>query len=291
MATQTPNYNFDLREGTDIFNPLSSNSNWESLDTLLKTIQETSGITTYTTTASANLLKLSGTPVANDTVFKFVAADNANTWTAASGGVINNIVGLNGVQMTIKGGNMYVAWINSANAMVCVVWPDVVNAQTFDGKGPDEWATKVQLDAVNTTAGNATQTAQAAATVANQALATAQAAGLTMKKVWTNPTGGSNVTPITLGTEYENAKFFLVMMKSEYAYDHGYTTCAVLANITGIKQPIVQFTTNSAGNLVFSVRGMTLNSDGTITVENGKLMGTSGDNNNVAFPTEIYAIS
>lgn len=175
MATNTPNYNFDLREGTDIFNPLSSNANWESLDTLLKTIQETGGITAYTTTASASLLKLSGTPKVNDTVFKFVAAGDANTWTGATGGVINNIVALDGKQVTIKGGNMYVAWINSANAMVVVAWPAVVDAQTFDGKGPAEWATKVQLDAVNQTAANATQTAQAAATVANQALDAANA--------------------------------------------------------------------------------------------------------------------
>lgn len=187
MATNTPNYNFDLREGTDIFNPLSSNANWESLDTLLKTIQETGGITTYTTTASASLLKLSGTPKVNDTVFKFVAAGDANTWTAATGGVINNIVALDGKQVTIKGGNMYVAWINSANAMVVVAWPAVVDAQTFDGKGPAEWATKVQLDAVNQTAANATTTAQAAATVANNALEVAQAAKSTPTLQWTNP--------------------------------------------------------------------------------------------------------
>lgn len=187
MSTQTPNYNFDLREGTDIFNPLSTNANWESLDTLLKTIQETGGITTYTTTASANLLKLSGTPAVNDTVFKFVAAGDANTWTGASGGVINKIIGLDGVQKKITGGNLYLAWVNAANSMVVVAWPDVVNAQTFDGKGPAEWATKAQLDTVNQTAANATQTAQAAQTVANNALAVAQAAGLKTTVLWTNP--------------------------------------------------------------------------------------------------------
>ena len=118
MATQTPNFNFDLRESADIFNPLSTNANFESLDTILENLQETGGITTYTTTAAANLLKLSGTPKVNDTVFKFVAAGDANTWTAGTGGVINNIVALDGKQATIKGGNMYVAWVNSANAMI-----------------------------------------------------------------------------------------------------------------------------------------------------------------------------
>lgn len=212
MATHTPSFNFDLRESADIFNPLSTNANFESLDTILKNLQETGGITTYTTTASANLLKLSGTPKVNDTVFKFVAAGDANTWTAATGGVVNNIVALDGKQATIKGGNMYVAWVNSANAMVCVAWPEVVDAQTFDGKGPSEWATKVQLDAVNETAGNATQTAQAAATVANNALEMAQASGMKMETVWEAPGDTSS----TMGTHAFDStpsfkpKFYLV---------------------------------------------------------------------------------
>lgn len=214
MATNTPNYNFDLREGSDIFNPLSSNANWESLDTLLKTIQETGGITTYTTTASADLLKLSGTPKVNDTVFKFVAAGNANTWTAATGGVVNKIVGLDGVQMTIKSGNMYVAWINSANSMVCVVWPEVVNAQTFDGKGPSEWATKVQLDAVNQTAANATQTAQAAATVANNALEKAEAAGMALEEIGSfdeDPSGTRYTYTVNLNKNANNYKAIIIV--------------------------------------------------------------------------------
>lgn len=196
MATQTPNFNFDLRESADIFNPLSTNANFESLDTILKNLQETGGITTYTTTASANLLKLSGTPKVNDTVFKFVAAGDANTWTAGTGGVINNIVALDGKQATIKGGNMYVAWINSANAMVCVAWPDVVDAQTFDGKGPNEWATSAQLQAVNETAGNATQTAQAAATVANNALETAQAGDGRLTRMRFTSVNSTNITVV-----------------------------------------------------------------------------------------------
>lgn len=195
MATQTPNFNFDLRESADIFNPLSTNANFESLDTILKNLQETGGIITYTTTAAANLLKLSGTPKVNDTVFKFVAAGDANTWTAATGGVVNNIVALDGKQKTVKAGELYVAFVNAANAMVVIAWPDVVNAQTFDGKGPAEWATKVQLDAVNQTAANATQTAQAAATVANNALAAAQAAGMKKTLVWSNRNPTDDYTP------------------------------------------------------------------------------------------------
>lgn len=177
MSTQTPNLNLDLREASDIFNPLSTNNNFETLDSVITEIRKKGGVPTYTTTASANLLKLSENPVPNETMFKFVAAGDANTWSYQE--TVNNIVALDGKQKTVKGGEMYVAWVNSANAMVVIAWPDVVNAQTFDGKGPAEWASKAQLDAVNQTAANATTTAQAAVTVANNALEVAQKAGLT----------------------------------------------------------------------------------------------------------------
>lgn len=168
MSTQTPNLKLDLREAADIFNPLSTNANFETLDTVITEIRKKGGVPTYTTTASANLLKLSENPVPNETLFKFVAAGDANTWSYQE--TVNNIVALDGKQKTVKAGEMYVAWVNAANAMVVIAWPDVVDAQTFDGKGPAEWASKAQLDAVNQTAVNATQTAQAAATVANAAM-------------------------------------------------------------------------------------------------------------------------
>lgn len=175
MSTQTTHLKLDLREASDIFNPLSTNANFEHLDNIIYEIQKKGGVPTFTTTASDNLLKLSENPTPNSTVFKFVAAGDANTWSFAE--TINNIVALDGSKKTVKGGNMYVAWVNSANAMVVIAWPDVVNAQTFDGKGPAEWATAAQLQAVNQSAANATQTAQAAATVANNALKVANEAG------------------------------------------------------------------------------------------------------------------
>ena len=175
MSTQTTHLKLDLREASDIFNALSTNANFESLDNIIYEIQKKGGVPTFTTTASANLLKLSENPTPNSTVFKFVAAGDANTWSFAE--TINDIVALDGSKKTVKGGNMYVAWVNSANAMVVIAWPDVVNAQTFDGKGPAEWATTAQLQAVNQSAANATQTAQAAATVANNALKVANEAG------------------------------------------------------------------------------------------------------------------
>lgn len=199
MSTQTPNLNLDLREGTDIFNPLSTNANFETLDSVITEIRKKGGVPTYTTTASANLLKLSENPTPNETLFKFVAAGDANTWSYQE--TVNNIVALDGKQKTVKGGEMYVAWVNAANAMVVIAWPDVVNAQTFDGKGPADWASKAQLDAVNQTAVNATTTAQAAATVANNALDTAQAAGMKKTVIWTNQSPNSQFDAQTITVE------------------------------------------------------------------------------------------
>lgn len=211
MSTQTPNLNLDLREGTDIFNPLSTNANFETLDSVITEIRKKGGVPTYTTTASANLLKLSENPVPNETLFKFVAAGNANTWSYRES--VNNIVALDGKQKMIKGGEMYVAWVNAANAMVVIAWPDVVNAQTFDGKSPAEWASKAQLDAVNQKAENATTTAQAAATVANNALKAAQEAGLTAITAFSGPIAVG--IPINLTTPIpDDAKLIVLTVDS-----------------------------------------------------------------------------
>lgn len=304
MATQTPNFNFDLRESADIFNPLSTNANFESLDTILKNLQETGGITTYTTTAAANLLKLSGTPKANDTVFKFVAAGDAKTWTAATGGVVNNIVALDGKQVTIKGGNMYVAWVNSANAMVVVAWPAVVDAQTFDGKGPTEWASKAQLDTVNQTAANATQTAQAAQTVANNALATAQAAGMKVTKVWTNPNPENSMlanTTINFTTVVENAKLFAICMRADANQadrdEDIYGLAFILADVTRKQSAacgIFVAPDTSSSFISWAARVVTVRPNKASLFVNsvGSDVGTSvNTGTKYAVPVEIYALS
>lgn len=220
MSTQTTHLHLDLRESADIFNPLSTNANFESLDNIIYEIQNKGGVPTYTTTASANLLKLSENPTPNSTVFKFVAAGDADRWSFSE--TINDIVALDGTKKTVKGGSMYVAWINSANAMVVIAWPDVVNAQTFDGKGPTEWATAAQLQAVNTAAANATQTAQAAATVANNALEVANAAGFKMDLLF-EATDLSRDQPagyaFNLNKSVDDYKLLFFVIRPSYSYD------------------------------------------------------------------------
>lgn len=220
MSTQTTHLHLDLRESTDIFNPLSTNANFESLDNIIYQIQNKGGVPTYTTTASANLLKLSDNPTSNSTVFKFVAAGDADRWSFSE--AINDIVALDGSKKTVKGGNMYVAWVNSANAMVVIAWPDVVNAQTFDGKGPAEWATAVQLQAVNTAASNAAQTAQAAATVANNALEVANAAGFKPELIFTGDetVGQGEDFVYNLTKPLSNYKFLLIVFNPYYSFDN-----------------------------------------------------------------------
>lgn len=245
MSTQTEHLKLDLREAADIFNPLSTNANFESLDNIIYEIQTKGGVPTYTTTAAANLLKLSQNPTPNVTVFKFVAAGDANTWSYQE--TVNDIVALDGSKKTVKGGEMYVAWVNAANAMVVIAWPDVVNAQTFDGKGPAEWATKVQLDAVNQTAANATTTAQAAATVANNALEVAGKAGMKLVKRYTNnqtftpwPAQDVNIP------EMANAKAILIV----------YTNGSTVQNLSMIV-PLVDYAYNT-----MALEGHFLSTDG-----------------------------
>lgn len=220
MSTQTTHLKLDLREASDIFNPLSTNANFESLDNIIYEIQNKGGVPTFTTTASANLLKLSENPTPNSTVFKFVAAGDADRWSFSE--AIYDIVALDGSKKTVKGGNMYVAWVNSANAMVVIAWPDVVNAQTFDGKGPGEWATTVQLQAVNQSAANATQAAQAAATVANNALEVANAAGFKPELIFTGDetVGQGEDFVYNLTKPLSNYKFLLIVFNPFYSFDN-----------------------------------------------------------------------
>lgn len=220
MSTQTTHLKLDLRESSDIFNPLSTNANFESLDNIIYEIQKKGGVPTFTTTASANLLKLSENPTPNSTVFKFVAAGDANTWSFSE--TINDIVALDGSKKTVKGGDMYVAWVNSANAMVVIAWPDVVNAQTFDGKGPNEWATAAQLQAVNTAAANATQTAQAAATVANNALNVANEAGFKPELIFQGDESvrQDNTYVYNLTKPLSNFKYLLIVYNPYYFENH-----------------------------------------------------------------------
>ena len=244
MSTQTEHLKLDLREAADIFNPLSTNANFESLDNIIYEIQTKGGVPTYTTTASANLLKLSQNPTPNMTVFKFVAAGDANTWSYQE--TVNNIVALDGTQKTVKAGEMYVAWVNSANAMVVIAWPDVVNAQTFDGKGPAEWATKAQLQAVNETAANATQTAQAAATVANNALEVAQAAGAGYKVLYTH--GPDNFTEVTVENIPANKVIFVAFGATAKA-EFPCSVCTVLPDVEINQYLPVYYPLDSTGGL------------------------------------------
>lgn len=293
MSTQTPNLNLDLREGTDIFNPLSTNANFETLDSVITEIRKKGGVPTYTTTASANLLKLSENPVPNETLFKFVAAGDANTWSYQE--TVNNIVALDGKQKTVKGGEMYVAWVNAANAMVVVAWPDVVDAQTFNGKGPAEWASKAQLDAVDQKAVNATTTAQAAATVANQAMQTAQAAGMTVTKVWTRTTETGTFTA-TLTNTPENTKFFLIRFLSQISTEREARSGSVIVPLspdTNETMMIWDSTDDSPHPSMF-IRAIVSITTNAIKFERGarydSFSSAAGDSN-AAIPVEIYALS
>lgn len=281
MATQTEHLNLDLREAADIFNPLSTNSNFETLDNVIYEIQQKGGVPTYTTTASANLLKLSQNPTPNETVFKFVAAGDANTWSYQE--TVNTIVSLDGTQKTVKAGEMYVAWVNAANAMVVIAWPDVVNAQTFDGRGPAEWATTAQLQAVNETAGNAITTAQAAATVANNALEVAQAAGLKVDLLWQSDQKTISRTIVTINNwkQYKIIAIRFCAENNENINAGNFAFAVPAEELSGIKLiGYAALAENTVAHQYLSTN-FTAN-DGTITIPT--------ITNSFAVPTRIYGI-
>lgn len=281
MSTQTEHLQLDLREASDIFNPMSTNANFEKLDNIIYEIQTKGGVPTYTTTASANLLKLSQNPTPNVTVFKFVAAGDANTWSYQE--TVNNIVALDGKQKTVKAGEMYVAWVNAANAMVVIAWPDVVDAQTFDGKGPAEWANKAQLDAVNQTAVNATTTAQAAATVANTALDVANAAGLKVDLLWQNDQKTISQTTVTIANwkQYKIIAIRFCAENNENINTGNFAFAVPAEELTGIKLITYAALADNTVAHQYLTTNFTAN-DGTITIPT--------ITNAFAVPTRIYGI-
>lgn len=302
MSTQTVHLKLNLREAADIFNPMSTNANFESLDNIIYEIQTMGGVPTYTTTASANLLKLSENPVPNETLFKFVAAGDANTWSYQE--AVNNIVALDGKQKTVKGGEMYVAWVNAANAMVVVAWPDVVDAQTFAGKGPAEWASKAQLNAVNQTAANATTTAQAAATVANQAIESADSNKKVHDILWTNPSPDNSFSAQTVNIDI--AAYSTIRVTASIKLDPGdsstpYTPYSIdipVEDITHWTNKIIRMgyfgLVGVNENVWYVWRNLTINTNGitfgTATNKTVKSDSGSSSNDNHLIPYQIIGI-
>lgn len=178
MAEQTTHFHLSLREAADIFNPLSTNDNFTTIDAKLYELETKGGIIGYTGTVSANLLTLSGTPTENDTVFKVTPDGDCNT--VSFSGAVRQIQAPNGTQVMLKANTLYICYMSSS-AMVAIAWPDTVDATSFDGHAPSYYATASEIASVKETAENATQVAQAATTIANNALS---AAGVTMDRLY-----------------------------------------------------------------------------------------------------------
>lgn len=181
MAGQTTHFHMSLREASDIFNPLSTNDNFETIDAKLYQLEQEGGIIGYTGTVSNKLLTLSGTPVANDTIFKFIPDDDCDTVTFS--GAVRNIVGLDDNAVTLKANTLYVGWMTSST-MKTLAWPDSINATTLGGNAVEYYATAGGLETVKSTAETAVQTAQAAQTIANNALEASQKAGISLDLLW-----------------------------------------------------------------------------------------------------------
>lgn len=211
MAEQTTHFQLSLREAADIFNPLSTNDNFTTIDAILYELKTKGGIIGYSGTVSANLLTLSGTPTENDTIFKVIPDGDCNT--VSFSGAVRQIQAPNGTQMTLKANTLYVCYMSSS-AMVALAWPDSVDANTFDGQSASYYATASSVSAVDSKADNATQVAQAATTIANNALTKAESAGMSLDKL-IEP-GSQSVGNYTYDiSSYSNYKLLLLTGSSD----------------------------------------------------------------------------
>lgn len=300
MSTQTEHYQLSLREGTDIFNPMSTNDNFEKIDELL--FQGASGgLVTGTPVVSGGTLSFQGlTLVAADTVVKFKldASHSVNQVTFAGSTIA--IVDLSGNNKTLSGG-FWIGYVDTNSKFRVIAWPDVVNAQTFEGQPASYYATKTGLDNVNETAANALSTATAATTVANQALeAAGKAGGFTKTLVWRNPnwTEGSATLPatfssqdVTLTNMPSTIKAFIVVYSSNKVITSGepfYCPCAsILLPYTSVSQ---NFFSNGFNNNTINSRQFTYNSPVSATFSNGA-EGSGTASNGACVPLALYALS
>lgn len=253
MAEQTTHFHLSLREAADIFNPLSTNDNFATIDAKLYELETKGGIIGYSGTVSANLLTLSGTPTENDTVFKVIPDGDCNT--VSFSGAVRQIRAPNGTQVLLKANSLYICYMSSS-AMVAIAWPDSVDATSFDGQAPSYYATASEVASVKETAENATQVAQAATTIANNALSAAEAAGLTMDLLYEGAPTPTNTYTITLNAPAENYKILLVLITPSANSTEYYPF--VMVPITNLQQTAM-FDFGSTSSVVILTRAFSVN--------------------------------
>lgn len=244
MSTQTEHYQLSLREGTDIFNPLSTNDNFEKIDELL--FQGASGgVATGTPVVSGGTLSFQGlTLVAGDTVVKFKLDSSQSVNQVTFAGSTIAIVDLSGANKTLTGG-FWIGYVDTNSKFRVMAWPEVVNAQTFDGQAASYYATAQGLQSVNETAANALSTATAATTVANQALEAAGKSGFPGDLIWSDwsatALAGNTAVPFTLTP----GKMYLFLIRQYYSTGVSYAQPVTACLVYVPTNPVSNYTTLS----------------------------------------------
>lgn len=176
MSTNTEHYQLTLREGTDIFNPLSTNDNFTKIDELLYN-GVSGGIMTGTPAVSGNTMAFTNLDtLAVGGVVKFTLTEVQQVNKLSFGGSTINIVDLSGEVVTLDAG-VWLGYVNSNSTFRAMAWPMAVDAATLGGQTKEYFATAEAAAAAASAAEQANQVAQAATTVANQALEAAQGVG------------------------------------------------------------------------------------------------------------------
>lgn len=304
MSTNTANFGLTLREGPDIFNPLSTNENFTKIDTAMQA-NKVNSILAGTPAVSGNTMALGDVAiVAEQTVVKFTLTSAQQVNKLATGGATYNVVGLDGTSVTISG-RTYVGMLTSGVFRVNE-FPAEIDAATLDGHAAEYFATADAAAEAKTAAENAAAQAQAATTIAQDAKEAAENAG-GWELLWENPDPTTKLSTLTVSTGAKRAA------------DYSELKCVLNASVGTLIEdlrnfPIIALAISPAENslsnsneVVFSAlahnpadgsytyaisRHMTW-SDGTITWNNraiASFCGTSGYNINesLGVPWRLY---
>lgn len=285
--TQTTNYSLNKPQGSDLFAPLTDyNPNWDAIDAAMYENQMAS-VPRATEAIAATVHNITRN-VPDAAMFRFTATGNVGTGdTFTVDGIAVSAIAANG-QAIAEG-----AWLTGTEVLACLngnvctfyVSASSSDAETLQGHAASYFGTAAGVEAAQNTATAAGNVANQASVAANNAIAIAQAAGISITKIWENPSPTSAFADQTLALTNmpDNVKFFIVMQVFTSG-DRPQIGCTGIV-VPGVQTMVMSMTTNGSNDAT-TARYYTFDNAAKTVVIAGRASVSSG----WGIPLAIYAV-
>lgn len=285
--TQTTNYGLNKPQGSDLFAPLTDyNPNWDAIDEAMYNNQLAT-VPRATEAIAATVHNITRN-VPDAAMFRFTATGNVSAGdTFTVDGIAVNAIAANGQAITAG------AWLTGTEVLACLngnvctfyVSAASSDAETLQGHAADYFGTAAAVEAAQQTATAAGNVANQASVAANNAIVIAQAAGVSVTKIWENPSPASAFADQTLALTNmpNNVKFFIVM-QAFTSSDSPQLGCSGIV-FPDVRSMVLSMTTDGTNNAM-SARLYTFdNAAKTVAIER-----RSGKTTTFGIPLAIYAV-